>query len=368
MEEKQLNNAIDACYDAVFDPETWPDALHTLARSLNAVCSMFYPENHSGRFQSVPASRDYAPFLEDYVRNGWYENHYRADRGWPLLKRGKAVIIEHDLASDEERRRLLHYNELYLKWGFPGFAAIGFQLEGEYWCVPFLRAASQGHFEPAESQRMAGLASHFRRMIKLSGDLARDHAATGLAILDTMGSAAILVGTNHSVIAMNRRAERLLNSGLVVRKGRLDTEDQAAKANLYRLIAQAAVTGSASAPPSAPVVIRRPDKRPLIVEAFPARGRLCDLFRSFGALLVVTNLDERRELEADALRRGFGLTPAETRLAIELASGKSVKDAADQLTITSGTARQQLKSIFQKLDVHKQSELAALLSKLPSSR
>ena len=137
-QEDKLNLAIDACYDAVVDPETWPDALHALARSLNAACAMFYPETFTGPLS--PASRDYGDFLDAYMRGGWYLNHYRADRGWPLLKSGKAVLFEHDLASDAERRRLRHYNELYLKWDYPGFAAVGFRLDGEYWAVPLLRA------------------------------------------------------------------------------------------------------------------------------------------------------------------------------------------------------------------------------------
>lgn len=365
MQEDKLNRAIDACYDAVLDPATWPDALHALARSLDAVSSMFYPENHSGQFQSVPASRDYAPFLEAYVRDGWYENHYRADRGWPLLKSGKTVIVEHDLATDEERRRLRHYNDLYLKWGFMGFAAIGFRLEGEHWCMPLLRTASQGHFDQADSERMAALAPHLRRMIKLSGDLARDRAESGLAILDTMKGAAVLVGANLHVIAMNRWAERLLNNGLIVRNGRLDTADQAATASLYRLIAQAVTAASTSTPPPAPVVIRRSDRRPLVVEAFPAQGRLSDLFHNFGALLVVTDLDERCGPNADLLREVFRLTPAEARLAAELAVGADLDTAAARLGVTIGTARNQLKSIFNKTDFHRQTELVAALARVP---
>jgi hypothetical protein len=100
VDEEAVNAAIDACYDAVFEPTRWPDALHVLARSLNSVCAMFYPENPSGRLLSVPFSRDYGDFLDDYVKGGWYANHYRAERGWPLLKSGQPVIIEHDLATE----------------------------------------------------------------------------------------------------------------------------------------------------------------------------------------------------------------------------------------------------------------------------
>ena len=41
MERESIERAIDGCYDAIVDPERWPDAMHALARSLDAVCGMF---------------------------------------------------------------------------------------------------------------------------------------------------------------------------------------------------------------------------------------------------------------------------------------------------------------------------------------
>jgi len=364
LHEDQISRAIDACYDASVEPERWPDALHELARSLDSVCAMFYPEIPSGRLLTVPASRDYGDFLEDYVKGGWYENHYRAERGWPQLRGGRPVVIEHDLATDEERKHLRHYNDLYLRWGFPGFAMVGFRIDGESWALPLLRDTTQGHFDRQDSKVLAELAPHFRRMIRLSERLARDRAAAGLDVLDAMKGAAILVGRDGRVIAMNKNAERLLGNGLVLHNGLLDTDDGAARAKLYALIASTRIAQSTAERPGNPVVIRRPDMRPLVVEAFPAQSRLSDVFGSLGTLLLVTDIDTRCGPGAEALRSALGLTPAEARLTARLCEGDDLAAAAYSLGISVHTARSQLKSVFAKTNTSRQAELVALASNI----
>lgn len=66
-------------------------------------------------------------------------------------------------------------------------------------------------------------------------------------------------------------------------------------------------------------------------------------------------------IDAGSLRSTYRLTPAESRLAVFLSTGRSVADAAKEFSIAIGTARNQLKAIYCKVDVHRQSELIALL-------
>lgn len=57
----------------------------------------------------------------------------------------------------------------------------------------------------------------------------------------------------------------------------------------------------------------------------------------------------------------FDLTPAEARLAVELASGHSVQEAAMEIGIAVKSARTYLERIFRKTETSRQSELVALL-------
>lgn len=83
------------------------------------------------------------------------------------------------------------------------------------------------------------------------------------------------------------------------------------------------------------------------------------------ALVLVQNLRTPSNSKGiSQLAAAFGLTPAEKRLAVLLAEERTLNQAADELQISRGTARQRLKAIFEKTDTHRQSQLVALMARL----
>lgn len=68
--------------------------------------------------------------------------------------------------------------------------------------------------------------------------------------------------------------------------------------------------------------------------------------------------------ETRVYRETFGLTPAEARLAGCLKDGLSLKEAAEKLGLSVNTVRNQVKSIFEKLGVNRQSDLIRHLTEL----
>lgn len=77
-------------------------------------------------------------------------------------------------------------------------------------------------------------------------------------------------------------------------------------------------------------------------------------------LAVVVNSDLPAE-GLDALARQFKLTPAETRLCLQLAAGRSLDELAKQTEVKKTTLRTHLYSCFSKLNVKSQPELVALV-------
>jgi len=63
------------------------------------------------------------------------------------------------------------------------------------------------------------------------------------------------------------------------------------------------------------------------------------------------------------VQSAFGLTPSESRLAVRLASGLSLREAAQALGISYQTVRTKLKFVFQKTGVRRQAELILLLTR-----
>jgi len=64
---------------------------------------------------------------------------------------------------------------------------------------------------------------------------------------------------------------------------------------------------------------------------------------------------------SSAVRR-FGLTPAQTRIALYLAQGGAVSEFAREFGVSEQTVRTHLKAIFAKTGVTRQAELAAMLA------
>ena len=65
-----------------------------------------------------------------------------------------------------------------------------------------------------------------------------------------------------------------------------------------------------------------------------------------------------------SIRDSFGLTPAEIRLASRLRDGRTLKEAADELSVSHNTVRNQLSAIFDKMGLKRQSELIRALAEL----
>ncbi|MCT7375811.1 helix-turn-helix transcriptional regulator [Chelativorans salis] len=321
----------------------------------------------------VPASRSYAELLEDYVQGGWYDNHYRAERGWPLL-RTRRYVLEQDLSTEEERRKLPHYNELYLRWGYPGFIAIPFVLDGRAWCLPMLRGRKNGFFTHEEGARLARFAPHFRRMMFLSEQFSQRHGHGGLEALDRIDRAAVLIDWQGRVKGFNAKAQALLarvgNALFLNGGGHLHATHPESESRLQALYATLRTRNfrDRRRKEVAPIRIDRSDHRPLLVEAVSLDGLISPASAPAHSILLITDLDERETPATEHLRTVLKLTPAEADLCVLMCSGMTLAEAGDHLQITSGTARQRLKGIFQKTETNRQSELISLLSRLPPAR
>jgi DNA-binding CsgD family transcriptional regulator len=83
------------------------------------------------------------------------------------------------------------------------------------------------------------------------------------------------------------------------------------------------------------------------------------------ALLVVHDLATRLAPDPAALAEVFKLTPSETRVAKHIAAGASARQIADHHGVAMSTVRSQIRTVFDKMGVRRQSELVALLAALP---
>ncbi|MDZ4354867.1 MAG: helix-turn-helix transcriptional regulator, partial [Variovorax sp.] len=95
--------------------------------------------------------------------------------------------------------------------------------------------------------------------------------------------------------------------------------------------------------PSHPLAVLRQRHRALVVFAHPAEAAVTD----------------PRQMESL-----LGLSPTEARLALLIASGKTVKDFAAAQQCSEHTARSHLRNVMRKTDCHRQAELVLLVQSL----
>jgi DNA-binding CsgD family transcriptional regulator/uncharacterized protein YhfF len=207
--------------------------------------------------------------------------------------------------------------------------------------------------------------------------------ADGLeAILSRIETAVFTVASDLTLGVCNPAGEALLHrrDGLALHHGRLTTRFDADARRLLSTVAEVcAPTGQIRTDrpdprpgKSALVTIRRSDDRPSYrAVVLPVRRghAIQALTTSSIALLFVDDPDHRAPpTRAEYCVLAFGLTPAEARLAVHLATGASLTEASDRFGVTHNTVRAQLRAIFDKTDTHRQVDLVRLLQSTGSLR
>src|SRR4051794_32459424 len=179
----------------------------------------------------------------------------------------------------------------------------------------------------------------------------------------------MVVDAHRKVLAANRVATDILQTGdaLVERQSVLRAYQREDDERLTQVLAEAIAVRSNAAWSGCIRLSRRSGKSAYTAILSP-RVEAADVMSTVGnraALITIT--DPGREHSSGlvkVLQQAFGLTPAEAQTASLVGSGLSPQDAADQLGLTVGTIRSELKSIFAKVGISRQSELASAVARL----
>lgn len=170
-------------------------------------------------------------------------------------------------------------------------------------------------------------------------------------MLDRIGCGYLVLNRERKVIEWNAAAQNTLE-----RQGEAANMASELSAALRRLVANVPahfLPGSLSW-----VVICSRDDRPVILNEM---GVIAHDGTSIVALLDRKN---RSAANPQTLQRMFGLTSAETLLALRLAQGDAPLEIARSWRLSRTTIRSQLASLFAKTETKRQAELVALLGRI----
>ena len=146
--------------------------------------------------------------------------------------------------------------------------------------------------------------------------------------------------------------------------GRLRTRFPQDQPALDRLLACAADPRLLAWAENAQVLIQRTDGQPPLTARAIAVARRLGPFAPdppASVILTVEGFEAEGEAVEALLRRRFGLSPAQGRVAASLRSGKTLQEAARELGISYDTVRSHLKALFEKTGTRRQVELVMLL-------
>lgn len=300
--------------------------------------------------------------LHHYVVEGfnrldhWAEVLFHPDR----LDRGVARSTE--FISTEAHRLTDFYNEFFRRFGddtgqclgggfsFPQDSALGIAVH---------RAIDEAEFDTNHVTRMQEIAGHVARMMRARDRMhdARLHSDLLEASLDTMGAAIVMLDASGKVNFANAKARELdersecisLAGGRVMlRSSRENQRLQAAIASRHR------VGGSGDA--FACCADRGQSWR---IHVLP-----CQRGGVSGCMVIVENglipMDMGRRLQLL-----YGLSPAESRVAMGIAEGQSAAELASTLLVSPATVRTQIRHVFEKTQISKATQLSRLIASLP---
>jgi len=224
----------------------------------------------------------------------------------------------------------------------------------------------EGH-GPSIQQLLTNLATFKEKLSEqetLVAELGRATLTTITAALGCIQHPAIAIDRSGVVLDVNNGALQLFDCNLCIRNRRLTTNDRQASLALRSLVDRLSAGPDDKPLTIEPIIVRRKDKSTVVIRALPIHPAARSPFVAAGALLGFSVIEVRPLLDQGLLRRVFGLTPAEARLAALMGEGKALEDAAEKLGVKRETARNQLKAIFAKTETNRQGQLIALLSSL----
>ncbi len=199
------------------------------------------------------------------------------------------------------------------------------------------------------------------RSALLGADEALNRIAVGVFLIDS----------ERKVLFRNRRAEELLAEadGISISREGLLRGEKPQQTQALRDIVDTAIAKATAGDRQASEAValsRNSGRRALFAVACPlGRGPARAGEPVVG--LFVTDPERRLSAAAEAVAQLYGLSPAETRLALALARGLRLDEIAEEFGISRNTVSYTLKNLFRKTETDRQADLISLFIASPVS-
>ncbi|WP_449469479.1 helix-turn-helix transcriptional regulator [Sphingobium chungangianum] len=225
------------------------------------------------------------------------------------------------------------------------------------------RDEGQAQFGDTERELLERLIPHLRIALDLHARLTSTQAESQLfsSAMAGLAVATLILDREGRILRRNTLAMQMLEEGSVIAEqhGKLEARTGSSAAAINRILS--------SPPPLGEEILF--EIASTVGQPLHARARaIPSSAYGDGAWIALFIADPSRPAgpSEELLRERFHLTRAEAGLAVHLAQGATLADAADALGIAYNTTRSHLRAIFAKTNTHRQVELVTLLRSIGS--
>jgi len=371
-----ISELIETIYAAPLKPGGWEVALEAMAAYAPGTYAALHGHDNRINRNIGYINRGYSPeMVEQYAayfgeRNCWVPGTARS----PI---GKATAAEVMCPKED-----LIGTEFYNDWIVPqedigtgGGLVLFRDAERMIAISGNIRFKDQDKLQQRWLEMLDIVSPHLRQAFEIQRQLLGRQLENGLyrEALETPDTAVFLIARNGRIAHMNKAAGSLLENRRVLYLDpwrTLRAQDRDADRILTAALAAISdgrVGGLYNTSLRSP---DRPDPYLARIVPFRPSAEQTDITAEFlafelpVALLTVVDPTRDRHPIRDALQTHYRLTPAEIRLAEALFRGETLREFAEARGRSFNTVRNQLKSVFAKTGINRQSELVALIARL----
>ena len=381
MERNMFDRILALLHEASLDDARWPAASALIDEACRA-------RGNSLVFGAARPGEDIRIFFGWFYYRGrrdgglereYFDVYHPLDERVPRLLRLPDSRLVHvtDLYTDEELKTSPVYN-VALRNGHAQ-NSLNVRLDGPngsgiVWTID--DPVDANGWSSAQTGLIRNLLPHIRQYVSVRQALAGAGAlgASLAGMLDTTGSSIIQLDGRGRIVAASDGARDVLRTGdgLFDKGGGLYARSPADDADLQGLLTRALPTCGGAGASGSMTVRRSAGLPPLVLHVNPVGRRETDFpVWPVAALVLVVDPTRRTRIDPDLAAAGLGLTRMESRVAVLLAEGRSVREVAAATGRRESTIRWHLRHICGKHGISRQAELVGLVLSLagaPDSR
>ncbi len=364
MSLERFSQIVEQIYEAALNPDGWTDCLETIRQEFDANYASLIIRPGTGESAGLIV---------------WCSRERRTtdDPGHPLLAISPFTGMPHDrivtngdVLTESDWRASSYYHD----WCKPinvyhVMAADIVTRDGGIYGFRLTRPEEAESFSRRDRSLGSLLLPHIKRALNLHLSIHQDREVISLY---SRAMAQLMVGVvvldqNGQVIECNPAAQAILDmqDGLRVVGKQLEANYTADNRKLQRLVRDALQyqhSKSSQVALTEALSVARPSGQlswGVVVQSISPDQWTEGKHRPSVAVFV-RDTEGKAHPPVKLAQQLFQLTPAETSLAIQLANGLSLEEAAEALNIRRNTARAHLRSIFSKTGVRRQTELVRI--------